>query len=88
MEVGVVALPHCLDGAADRRAPEAELGQRMGAGDRRRAGLEVEAEARVEHRLQVRQELRQVAGVADVVGATLGPDAVLGWGVVNQRISG
>jgi hypothetical protein len=63
-----IAIPLGRNGAAYHRAREAEFGQRMHRRDGRRHGFEIELEVGIRAGLHVRQELRQIIAVADLIG--------------------
>src|SRR5262249_48292844 len=72
----VIALPLGRNGAAYRRAREAEFRQRVHRRHRGRHGLEIELEVGIRAGLHVRQQLHQVVAVANLISGALRPDAV------------
>src|SRR5215470_4309755 len=75
-EKNVIVLPLGRNGAAYHRAREAEFRQRVHRRHRRRHGLEIELEVGIRAALHVRQQLREIVAVANLIGGALRPDAV------------
>src|SRR6516165_5749401 len=75
-EKNVIALLLGSNGAAYHRARDAELRQRVHRRHRGRHGLEIEVEVGIRAGLHVRQQLRQVVAVANLISGALRPDAV------------
>src|SRR5262245_28701221 len=75
-EKDVIILPLGLNGAAYHCAREAEFRQRVHRRHGGRHSLEIELEVGIRAGLHVRQQLRQVVAVANLISGALRPDAV------------